>query len=319
MTRMAHRRSIFARATPPIRDGRGLDAKREVEKAAERAERRRSVWPWVASLLFHVPLFLAVVLIVKIAANVLDRDSENRIVIPTSFTDPELSNTPGPPSPGAGDPSRDAAQKNLKDLLKSDGWNESATDVNLTTLLKGKAETDMPLIGVGTQGGDDAGAGAVASPYGAPTGNGGTFKSTFYRTGGNAQKIVFLIDHTGSLSDSFGGANADISPGTVKAEVQRSISKLLPIQFFSVVVFTGPDDGGAKVLGPSQLLRATPDNKTLVLKKLGEDGVAQGGDDENEILFVQGFRAAFALRPQLIYFLTDGDMARQKCWMMCGS
>jgi len=74
------------------------------------------------------------------------------------------------------------------------------------------------------------------------------------------------------------------------------------------VVFTGPEDGAAQTVGATALLRATPDNKKSVLTALSRT-VPQGGNGDDDIIIKAAFRKAFALNPQLIYFLTDGNVS----------
>jgi hypothetical protein len=217
----------------------------------------------------------------------------------------------GIPSAGAEDPSQEAEQQRMRDALKSDGF-APTQNVNVADLLRGQnARSDVDLIAGGGGGSNMSGQGdgGPVSPYGAPASAAETGPQTnFFGSKGNAKRIVYLIDRTGSLVDSFGRAGA-IEPGTVKEQVQRSVAKLLPVQLFALVVFTGREDGGATVVGPPNLVRAVETNKTFVLNKFRDEIVAQGGDSENEILFEDAFRTAFSLHPQLIFFLTDGDMS----------
>src|SRR5271170_2768088 len=76
--------------------------------------------PWLVSGTLHFGLLLVAIFVWYLARNALTMDDRDQIIIPTSFTDPSFSATPGPPSPGTGgDPSRAAAQAKLKDLMKA--------------------------------------------------------------------------------------------------------------------------------------------------------------------------------------------------------
>jgi hypothetical protein len=258
--------------------------------------------PWLVSITFHLGLFLIVAFIFYATRQAMDKDADNEVVIPTSFTDPALSPTPGPTAPGTGhDPSRDAAQDNLKDVLKSDGWSQNNSLQNVAGLLEGQtAQADIDFIARGTGGSTGAGAagsgdagGGAASPYGTPGGSGGPgFKSSFYGTGGNATRIVYIIDHSGSMMDNF---------DYLKVETKRSVNQLVPLQFFSVIMVSDT----ASVVGIPQLQRATDDKKREFIAKL-DDYVAEGQNDDLLPPFQEAFEKAFAMRPQLIYFLTDG-------------
>ena len=258
--------------------------------------------PWLVSLTFHLGLFLIIVFVIYATRRALTTDADNEIVIPTSFTDPALSPTPGPTAPGSGgDPTRDAAQNNLKDVLKSEGWSQDHSVQNVAGLLEGQtAQADIDFIARGTGGSTGAGkagsgdsGGGPAAPYGTPGGGTGPgFKSSFYGTGGNANRIVYIIDHSGSMMDNF---------DYLKVETKRSVNQLVPLQFFSVIMVSDT----ASVIGIPQLQRATDDKKREFIAKL-DDYVAEGQNDDLLPPFQEAFEKAFAMRPQLIYFLTDG-------------
>src|ERR1700743_900918 len=67
--------------------------------------------PWLVSGTMHLGLLVGGLFVLYLARNALHPEEGQQIIIPSSFADPALSNTPGPDSPGtAGDPSRAAAQ-----------------------------------------------------------------------------------------------------------------------------------------------------------------------------------------------------------------
>jgi hypothetical protein len=259
--------------------------------------------PWLVSVTFHLGLLLILVFVIYATRRALDQDAETEVVIPTSFTDPSITPTPGRTAPGSGgDPSRDAAQNNLKEMLKSDGWSQSNSLQNVAGLLEGQtAQNDMDMIargsggstGAGVAGSGDSG-GGPASPYGTPGGGSGGagFKSSFYGTSGNATRIVYIIDHSGSMMDNF---------DYLKVETKRSVNQLVPLQFFSVIMVSDT----ASVVGIPQLQRALPDKQREFIAKL-DDYVAEGQNDDLLPPFQEAFEKAFAMHPQLIYFLTDG-------------
>ncbi len=258
--------------------------------------------PWIASVLLHLVFIPPAVYVIYLAAQALTRDAEEQIVIPTLFTDPSLSTTPGVTASGTdGDSSRDVAQSNLKDVLKSDGWSQVGSSQNLAGLLEGQtAQSDIEMIargnggsiGAGGAGSGEGGGGPIA-PYGTPGGGGSSaFKSSFYGTGGNANRIVYIIDHSGSMLDNF---------DYLKKETKQSVGNLVPLQLFSVIMVSDT----ASLVGTSQLQRATPDVKHQLLARL-DDYVAEGQNDDLLPPFQEAFEKAFAMNPQLIYFLTDG-------------
>jgi hypothetical protein len=259
------------------------------------------VLPWLVSGMLHLSFFFVAFFVWYAARNALNPDDDVQIVVPVSFTDPSFSKTPGPLSPGSGgDPNRAAAQAKLIDLMKSDGWSQSEASQNIAGLLSGEtAKDEIDIIRRGT--GATAGAGVTGSgegggpisPYGTPGGNGGVpFKSNFYGTGGNATRIVYIIDHSGSMLDNF---------EYLQKETKRSVGNLVPLQFFSVIMVSDT----AAVIGEARLQRATGDVKRAFMTKLDEF-VAEGQNDDLLPPFQEAFEKAFVMKPQLIYFLTDG-------------
>jgi len=257
--------------------------------------------PWLVSGTLHLSFFFVAFFVWYAARHALNLDNDVQIVVPVSFTDPTLSKTPGALSPGSGgDPSRAAAQAKLIDLMKSDGWSQSDASQNIAGLLSGetaKDEIDMIRRGTGgTAGAGVAGSGeggGPISPYGTPGGNGGVaFKSNFYGTGGNATRIVYIIDHSGSMLDNF---------EYLQKETKRSVGNLVPLQFFSVIMVSDT----AAVIGEARLQRATGDAKRAFMTQLDEF-VAEGQNDDLLPPFQEAFEKAFAMKPQLVYFLTDG-------------
>ncbi len=130
---------------------------------------------------------------------------------------------------------------------------------------------------------------------GPTTGNGP--KSTFFgNAGGGAYKIVYIIDHSGSLLDNF---------DFLREEVKRSVGNLLPVQQFAVVAFSEETSGNTVLAASPMLQRATLDAKRDLAKRL-DDLKAMGENDDMLAPAKYAFQQAFALKPQLIYFLTDG-------------
>jgi hypothetical protein len=134
--------------------------------------------------------------------------------------------------------------------------------------------------------------GAVAA-YGTPGGGAGAgLRTVFYGSTGNATRIVYILDQSSSMVDNF---------EFLKIQTLKSVNNLVPLQSFAVILVTGK----ATMVGPGGMQRALPEAK----KQFGElisHVVADGGNDNLLGPFEQAFREAFALDPELIYFLTDG-------------
>ena len=115
-------------------------------------------------------------------------------------------------------------------------------------------------------------------------------------------RIVYVLDHSGSLVDNF---------NSLQAEVRRSIDGLGSDAMFGVIVFNEDYDArqdGAKidVLTPGDgMARATEEAKKVAGAKLNT--VKAKGAYCDGIAAVSGaFQKAFAMKPDIIYFVTDG-------------
>jgi len=116
--------------------------------------------------------------------------------------------------------------------------------------------------------------------------------SGFFGAGGEASKIVYVVDRSGSMTDSI---------DYVKFELKRSIGELGEETEFHVVFYSS----GPPVEMPTRrLVNATDRNKQLAFEFI--DGIiAQGETDPSKAL-----ERAFEVKPELIYLLTDGEFDR---------
>ncbi len=244
-------------------------------------EKRHVVLPWMASLSIHLGLALVGAFALYTTTTLL-ADSQ-QIIIPNSFEDPSYSQHPG----GQGG-SREMARPNLKDLGKSEGWESSGQ--NVASLL---AAGDVSLFGgSGTAAAVAGQTSDSASAYTGVPGGTGIARSTFYGTGGNATKIIYILDHSGSMLDNF---------EFLKSQATKSVNNLSANQFFGVILVSDK----VTWVGPEQMQRALPESKKEFAGLLQKE-VAEGANDGLLTPFEQAFNAAFAREPELIYFLTDG-------------
>jgi hypothetical protein len=110
--------------------------------------------------------------------------------------------------------------------------------------------------------------------------------------GGDVRKIVFVVDRSGSMTDSI---------GYVKEELKRSIGELPDDKEFHVLFYSS---GPCVEMPTRRLVNATGRNKQFAYEFI--DGIiAQGETDPSDAL-----RRAFAVRPDVIYLLTDGEFDR---------
>ena len=256
-------------------------------------------FPWMISLTFHVAIGLVVAFTVFLAYRTAKGKEADVIIIPNSFEDPAFSEHPGGiPHPGEnGDPNKDAMQA-LRDRLKNDGWNQAGQSApNPLSAMGGADEAPWIAAGkggsVGTGKSGESGSEGSAAAYGVPGGGSGAgLRSSFYGTGGNATRIVYILDHSGSMLDNF---------DFLRLEAIKSVDRLVPLQSFAVVLVSDH----VSMAGPAQLTVALPEAK----KQFGDALKKERAEGQNDNLlgpFEQAFNRAFAMRPQLIYFLTDG-------------
>jgi hypothetical protein len=254
--------------------------------------------PWMGSALFHLGvalLFLFASWFVITQTSLIHGPAP--MIISDVFMEDAVPG--GVPNPGEMNAPRDAGQEALARVLKSDGWAQrDGAGSNYGSVLTGaNAASAAEAIftgGISAPGGSvgATGEGGPIAPYGAPGGVGIGPASSFFGCGGSGVRIVYVVDHSGSLLDNF---------DFLRAEVKRSVDNLLPVQQFAVVAFA--ED--AQILGPPTLQRATNDAKHALDTQL-DQLKGQGQNDDQLPPFQHALEKAFALKPQLIYFLTDG-------------
>ena len=139
----------------------------------------------------------------------------------------------------------------------------------------------LEVIGVGGGGKDYGGLEGL--------GTGSGLGSGFFGAGGEAGKIVYVVDRSGSMTDSI---------DYVKFELKRSIGELGDKKEFHVIFFSS---GPPVEMPMRRLVNATDRNKQLAFEFI--DGVIpQGETDPSKAL-----ERAFDVKPELIYLLTDGE------------
>lgn len=130
--------------------------------------------------------------------------------------------------------------------------------------------------------------GAAAALEHTPTGAGVAFAGLSAH-GEQARTVVYVIDASGpmisSLSDVF-------------AEVNRSVSALLPTQRFGVVLFRDAGDSQRTVMFDPELREASARNRELLRRWLA--GITATGRSNP----MDGLRAALAFKPQVVFLLS---------------
>jgi len=147
-------------------------------------------------------------------------------------------------------------------------------------------KTQLPVIGIGTGGGDFSKYGLVS--------RGGT-GPTFFKAGGakarGARRIVYVVDRSGSMIDTF---------DFVRQELIESVGKLRRSQKFHVIFF---NSGPPVENPPKRLISAITAQKQAFIAFLDSgEVVPQGSTDPHDAM-----NRAFQVKPDLIFFLTDGQ------------
>jgi hypothetical protein len=216
----------------------------------------------------------------------------------------------GVPFQGLGaDPNRQAFQDKVKDAGTPEGWAEKKSANNeIKEAGGGEGDASDSTIGVGPGGGfghgkgghgsgvgnglgsgDGEGGGALAM-FGTPGGGGIGPKGPVFGHGGNAKKIAFVCDASGSMLNKF---------STLRRELSNTVQGLRAIQSFSIVFF---QEQTFKALDENTLIMATPENKLKATSFL-EDKIVPRGETNP----IPGLEIAFKQKPELVYILTDGD------------
>jgi len=189
-------------------------------------------------------------------------------------------------------------------MVASSAHRRSSADVRLPALDWGTAASWLADIsdpdgltekvgavtgGLGNQSGSGSGTGNGA-------GNGSGSGTGFFGLQVEGRKIVFVVDRSASMNYPHPGP-AKTRFGRLKIELVRAISKMSPEMQFYVIFFNRQP-----LYMPSRTLQpATPDAQRKYLYWAAKV-VAKGSTDPRVALI-----SALRLRPDVIYFLTDGD------------
>ncbi len=250
------------------------------------------VFAWICSILIHAIVFMVVLILYTVLKPPL-RPPPKPMVVPESFyhssaTDRLLLRT---------------AARNNRRLAEQEHSMESlsrAVDtLNSSKLLDNTRAKRLSIIGVspatlGTRW--NVYTHAMGSPMGVPDGATlGKMTVTFFGITSQAKKVVFIIDHSGSMIGRL---------HLVRAEVRRAINHLMPFQKFAVVVFAAHPHILGNETGLTRATRPIVTEMDYLLK--GHHIIAEGRNDGMVQPFAMAFRVAYAMKPDVIYFLTDG-------------
>ena len=242
--------------------------------------------PWIASALLHLGLFVLIFFALEALHSVITRGT-HPIIVPQAWDQHFSTHPGGTPNAGQNHNPLQKTRQNIQHIL-SHYANTNQTSVS--AVLNSSTAKALSFIAVGPQAG--ASGGPLAS-FGIPGGGMGSGPpSRFLGRGGNATRIVYIIDHSGLMLYNF---------EFVARELRKSVRQLVPIQRFSVILVSKR----AQPLGSLGLAHATMPAKKLFqtqFSKVRPAGAARG----RLAVYENAFRRAFQLHPEIIYFVTDG-------------
>jgi len=229
-----------------------------------------TVLPWVISLLLHVGIVLLAIFVVW---SVRFETNPEEFIVP----DARLSKTPSTPLKMR--PNKAMKKPSTSRRSVRSGGNQTATST--------QALVESPTKIIGAVGA----AGGRVSPFGTAVRAESGFQVSFYGTGGNARKIAYVIDASGSLIDSL---------DFVINELKRSINQLTEQQQFAVFFFQG--DRVIEV-PPRGMKPAEAGNKEKVIRWIDPSAgnITAGGKTEP----VKAIERALRYRPHLLFLLSD--------------
>ncbi len=169
------------------------------------------------------------------------------------------------------------------------------------------ATLDAPLASFSGEGPVNPGAKVAAlgsgfgNGVGAGMGNGvgdgvGDGDGTYFGMKADRSSVVFVVDASSSMNRPYPGFTKSRF-GRVKFELLKTISQMTPEQQFFVIFFS--ED--ANPMPARNLVPASSGNQQLYMRWVAEAKALGNTNPENALI------AALKLKPETIYFLTDGN------------
>lgn len=219
-------------------------------------------------------------------------DEQN--IIPTA----ELAtDTPGGlPNPGGNnDPTRAALQNVDQSVTSSDSWAQTRSENLSESLSSASTGTSSPIgQSLNSTGGLASQGGGKLAKFGAPGGGMGIGpQGAVFGNGGNAYRIIFIVDGTGTM--------VGLKNTLVMRELKNTISRLKPTQSYNVIFFNKGDQGGVEAADKNKLIDATSPNNKRTFEML--DRFSPEGSTNP----MPAIELAFKQNPQLLYILSDGE------------
>jgi hypothetical protein len=263
----------------------------------------QNVLPFITSLAFHAGVIIIGGILLAVTTVVTSKSQEQTLIPESTMAD----NGPpgGVPNVGtAGDPLKQAMQDKVPDAGTNEGWANKAGPLDAAVAADGRegaadasgiiAQGMGGLAGGGGASGGGSGDGGPLARFGTPGGGAIGPHGPVFGHGGNARKIAFVCDASGSMISKF---------ASLKNQLTNAIEGLKAIQSFSVIFF---QDNNALALDKDSLVIANQDNKRKAYSFLDNVTTSSTSDP------MPGIRMAFKQAPELVYLLTDGDFPDNK-------
>jgi hypothetical protein len=240
-----------------------------------------TLMPWGIAIMFHLGVLM---LAFFISWSVQTDVDEEEVIIPQA----RLSATPGAP----------LSQRQTTSLTRSSSLSTSSSSSIRRSLSSNARQSsspsqlsspvDLSSVSIGASAGSTSSSSDAFSD--GIQGEAG-MKATMYGSGGNARRLVYMIDASGSLIGTL---------PFVIAELKRSIGELSDRQEFTVIFFQGEE---AREVPPRGLKRATQENKQRVIQwiDVGSGNIVP----MNLSNPVKAITLALQYRPQLMFLLSD--------------
>jgi hypothetical protein len=148
-------------------------------------------------------------------------------------------------------------------------------------------------------GGIGSAQGAAEGPGRGPPAVGGRARTQVFGIEGEGYKFVYLFDRSGSM-----GGTGNSALAVAKAQLLQSLNSLERTHQFQIIFYNQRASAFNPTGAGSRLLFATDRNKELAARFV-RGMTADGGTHHEDALL-----AAIALRPDVIFFLTDADEPR---------
>lgn len=252
--------------------------------------------PWMTSLSVHLGILaLALILLTSGAFDyVIQKVTQAQVTVPT--TDLAETNIGQVPNVGHMD---DVTSPNaqLDPVEQSRNFLPEGDETGAMALAEpggspAPADSITGITGVGSLRDALGGGGGEGSTIFGESGGGGKFMGFDIGRegdGGEVYRVAFVCDASGSMSGM---------PQTLLVEeLKRAIGPLKPVQFFNVIFFQSDEVNAAF---PGRLESANPMHKEQTHQFL-DNLVVRGSTNP-----IPALEAAFRMKPELIFFLTDG-------------